>query len=287
MDRVIRVWQLPKSDSNASEDQAQATHALALHTSSVSSVRCLANSTPSRTGRQQLISAGWDGLVGYWDFALSQDSADASDDDETEAPRLKRRRRANGDSTTGGHITKVRPALVMRSHKGQVSRALLDAGSSGKKAYSFGLDDHAVREWDLNMAGAESSTKQSDKSIMDADQLASPNLFVTGNGDRSVTLFDMREENSIISMTLTGHTSSVSAVSAHPTSALLFCSASYDSTVRIWDARSPKQALFAIKSQPNAKASGDAKLLCTAWNGDVIASGGESGEIELMQSKTS
>lgn len=154
-----------------------------------------------------------------------------------------------------------------------------------KKAFSFGLDDHAVREWDLEVGGIESNTKQSDKAIMDADQLASPNLFVTGNADRTVTLFDMREENSIISMTLNGHSSSVSAVSANPDSPFLFCSASYDSTVRIWDARSPKQALFAMKSQSGKGGQAGRKLLATAWNGSIIASGGEDGKLELMQSK--
>lgn len=283
MDRVIRVWQIPQ---DGIDSEGRATHALALHTAAVSSVRSLASSSTSNDSQKKLISAGWDGLVGYWDFLLSQ-SEDASGDEGEEAPRQKRRRRANGDSTTGDKITKVRPALVMRSHQGQVSRALLDVGTDGKKAYSFGLDDHAVREWDLEAAGIETNTKQSDKAIMDADQLASPNLFVTGNGDRTVTLFDMREENSIISMTLTGHTSSVAAVAANPNSPFLFCSASYDSTVRIWDARSPKQALFAMKSQQGKGKEGKngGKLLCTAWDGSIIASGGEDAELELMQSK--
>lgn len=275
------MWQVGKGES---EEESRGTHALALHTAPVSSVRALASASNGNTTQKKLISAGWDGLVGYWDFSISQ-SEDASGDEGEEAPRMKRRRRANGDTTTGDKITKVRPALVMRTHQGQVSRALLDRGTDGKKAYSFGLDDHAVREWDLQSGGVESNTKQSDKAIMDADQLASPNLFVTGNGDRTVTLFDMREENSIISLSLSGHSSSVAAVSANPDSPFLFCSAAYDSTVRIWDARSPKQALFAMKSQ-HAKAGKTAgKLLCTAWDGSMIASGGEDGELELMQSK--
>lgn len=281
MDRVIRVWQVGKGDN---EEESRGTHALALHTSPVSSVRSLASASTTSDTQKKLISAGWDGLVGYWDFSISQ-TEDASGDEGEEAPKTKRRRRANGDSTTGDKITKVRPALVLRSHQGQVSRALLDAGTNGKKAYSFGLDDHAVREWDLEAGGTETSTKQSDKAIMDADQLASPNLLVTGNGDRTVTLFDMREENSIISLSLSGHSSSVAAVSANPNSPFLFCSAAYDSTVRIWDARSPKQALFAMKSQHAKQGKAGGKLLCTAWDGSMIASGGEDGELELMQSK--
>jgi ribosome biogenesis protein YTM1 len=279
---VIRVWQMGKGKSTA---EPRATHALALHTSPVSSVRSLVSTEATSESRKKLISAGWDGLVGYWDFLLSDGDNAESGDEDTETPRLKRRRRANGDSTTGDKITKVRPALVLRGHTGQVSRAILDAGTNGKKAYSFGLDDHAVREWDFESAGMETNTKQSDKAIMDAAQLASPNLLVTGNADRTVTLFDMREENTIISMTLNGHASSVSSVAANPNSPFLFCSASYDSTVRIWDARSPKQALFAMKSKQKKDGNAGGKLLATAWDGSIIASGGEDGEVELMQSK--
>lgn len=116
--------------------------------------------------------------------------------------------------------------------------------------------------------------------------MASPNLLVTGNADRTVCLWDMRESNTIISLTLTGHTSSVSSVAAHPTSPLLLCSASYDSTVRIWDARSPKQALFSIPRQKKKNDNGATeKIVSVAWDGQLVASGGEDGRLELFQSK--
>lgn len=86
-------------------------------------------------------------------------------------------------------------------------------------------------------------------------------------------------------MTLTGHTSSVSAVSAHGTSPLLLCSASYDSTVRIWDARSPKQALFTVARQQSGKGNKSNKIVCAEWDGEIVASGGEDGNLELIQSK--
>ena len=281
MDRVIRVWEVPASD----EGEAINTHALSLHTAAVSSVR----SRETGNGKQrQLLSAGWDGLVAFWEFDPTDRSA-GDGEEETDSPRLKKRRRgANGASTTGDKVTKVRPTLVLPGHTGQVSRAIFSHESNGTTAHSFGLDDHSVRTWDLAAGGVQSGIKQSDKAIMAGTQLASANLLLTGNADRYVCLWDTRESDRVISLTLQGHTASVAAVAAHPTSQLLFSSAGFDGNVKIWDARSPKQALFSVQRQRKqgpVTASLQNKILCMAWNGELIASGGEDGKLELLQSK--
>lgn len=281
MDRIVRIWKT-SNDSHISKN----THALHLHGSSVASVRSAA--TPSTSSNIQLITAGWDGLVGYWDFNDDIDhrlnGADAEGEDDADGPRKRRRRGANGAASAGSDkATRIEPTLVLRGHTGQVSKAVFDRSS--RKAFSFGLDDHSVREWDLDAGGVQIGIKQSDKAIMAAEQLASPNLLVTGNADRTITVFDMRDSASIISLTLTGHASSVAAVSAHPTSPLLLCSGSYDGTVRIWDARSPKQALFSVQRQQPKQGKPSGKIICTAWDGDIVASGGEDGRLDLAQSK--
>ena len=50
--------------------------------------------------------------------------------------------------------------------------------------------------------------------------------------DSNVYLWHRRQEKAI--MTFSGHTRTVNCVSSHPTSSLLFASASDDATVRIW-----------------------------------------------------
>lgn len=282
MDRVVRIFNVPSAEGA----EAANTHALSLHTAPVSSVRSRANS-----GKQkQLISAGWDGLVAFWEFDPSDPSWAGEEEEEADSARTKKRRKgANGASTTGEKVTKVRPTLVLPGHAGQVSRAIFSHDSSaGLVAQSFGLDDHSIRTWDLGAGGTQSGLKQSDKAILAGAQLASANLLLTGNADRTVCLWDTRETERVISLTLTGHTASVAAVAAHPTSQLLFSSAGYDGTVKVWDARSPKQALFSVqrqKKQGPALASAQNKILCMAWNGELIASGGEDGKLELLQSK--
>lgn len=285
MDRTIRLWHIQSEESAA---EAYSTHSLVLHTAPVSSIR---SSHTLQRGQSQLISAGWDGIVGYWEVSLDENKANGEAnqaEQEADLPRKKRRKGVNGTSTVAAKVRHVQPTLVLRGHTGQVSKAVFDHSSASsigsRKAFSFGQDDHTVREWDLDAGGVQVSIKTSDKAMLAAEQLASPNLLATGNSDRTVTIFDMRDGDTIINLTMVGHTSSVSAISAHPTNPLLLCSGSYDGTVKIWDVRSPKQALFSLVGQhKSGKAPG--KVLCTAWNGETVASGGEDAQLALHQSK--
>ena len=106
-------------------------------------------------------------------------------------------------------------------------------------------------------------------------------------------------ETNAISLTLRGHTSQVSSVKAHPTSPLLVVSASFDSTLRIWDARSPKQALFVIQREASSaskevtdekerhllRLKGPEKALCVDWDGELVVSGGEEKTLQLHRAK--
>ena len=66
-------------------------------------------------------------------------------------------------------------------------------------------------------------------------------LVSCGYGDRSVKVWDMEEGESL--MTLDGHTDGVHSVAYSP-NGLLIVSASFDSTARIWCAKSGKCADF-------------------------------------------
>lgn len=126
----------------------------------------------------------------------------------------------------------------------------------------------------------------SDKVHLDLAQLATPSLLLTGSTDRLLSLFDLRTSSlSSISLSLSGHTGPVSSVSAHPTNPLMFCSASYDSTIKVWDARSPKQALFTL-DMPQKEESGEKeKVLCVDWDGERIVAGGEGARVAVWRVK--
>ncbi|GAA5882064.1 hypothetical protein JCM1840_004242, partial [Sporobolomyces johnsonii] len=176
------------------------------------------------------------------------------------------------------------PVSVLRGHTNKVSRAVFDRNDA-TKAYSAGWD-HTVRSWDLSI-GAESSSKTSDKVLLDLAQLAAPNLLATGSTDRLICLWDLRSDAAQnISLTLAGHTAPVSSIAAHPTSSLLFASGSYDSTVRIWDARSAKQALFTLElpeREGAAERKEKEKVLAVDWDGERLVAGGEGAQVVVWR----
>lgn len=85
-----------------------------------------------------------------------------------------------------------------------------------------------------------------------------------------------------VSLTLHGHTGPVSSVSVSPaSSSVLVLSGSYDGTLRLWDARSPKESLFTL-GRPAVEGKGK-KVMCVGWSSDggMIGSGGEDGQVVL------
>lgn len=126
----------------------------------------------------------------------------------------------------------------------------------------------------------------SDKVLLALTQLSSRNLLATGSTDRLVSFFDLRESSQNISLSMAGHTGPVSAVAAHPASPLLVASGSYDATVRIWDARSVKQALFVLPLPPKEVGEGSdpakvgqEKILAVDWDGERLVAGGEGARV--------
>ncbi|KAL9934655.1 hypothetical protein V8E36_006430 [Tilletia maclaganii] len=191
----------------------------------------------------------------------------------------------------------------------KVSRAIFAhepasaAGSSSNasgtwSAYSSGWDG-AVREWDLGV-GRSVSSKSCDKVLLTMDQLrgasATSTILLTGHMDRSSAIWDMRSDVATPSLVLPGtHTGPVSALRTHPTNINLFATGSHDGTLKLWDTRSPRTALFALtrpattpassaskgkKAAASTTATGSGakgKVLAMDWDasGKVLFSGGD------------
>ena len=116
------------------------------------------------------------------------------------------------------------------------------------------------------------------------DETASGSV-VTGHMDRSASIWDMRTDAVHVATHVVGaHTGPVSAVRAHPTAGHLFATASHDATVKMWDARSHKRALFSLTrpAAAAAAAAGD-KVLALDWtpDGQTIVAGGEDRRITV------
>lgn len=175
MDRTARVYEVPlNSDEPDSTPSApKLIYQLPLHDGPVGSVRASGNA---------VLTAGWDGLIGYWRLNDSQ-AAEQQEDVDADRARTKRRK-----TTSEG--LKLTPVHVLQGHTRNVSKAIFDRMDS-KTAYSAGLDA-SVRAWDLE-TGAQKNVRNSDKTLLALDQFASANLLVTGSTDRAVSIWDLRQ----------------------------------------------------------------------------------------------
>jgi ribosome biogenesis protein YTM1 len=123
------------------------------------------------------------------------------------------------------------------------------------------------------------------------DQMAGgSSMLVTSHADRTVCLWDTRDDTSIISLTLpSAHTSFIPFVRAHPTSPHLIATGGHDGQLKIFDIRSPKQALLGVQrdytKQEAAGGKKKEKLLAGDWDGEILAVGGEGCELEVYRGK--
>lgn len=299
VDRATHVYQLPslEPDIAASEGAtAREIYTLMGHTGPISSV------IASRTGKD-IVSASWDSTVNLYVVPESEPDEHQVDAEPTSyLPGQKKRRKLHGDAprnieglTDGdagaaGEGWRRLPDLQFRGHRGRVGAVVWDVNED-LRVWSAGWDG-SVRQWDAE-TGANVLTRQgpADKALLCLDQFQGSGQLATGSMDRTVSLWDTRQAASVIAQSLNVG-SPVPSLQCHPRSSFTLATATYAGNVQIWDVRSPKHALFSVRRQgelgrtetKNGKVLGE-RLLALAWDGEVLAAGGEDGEVGVWKAR--
>ncbi|KAH7908982.1 ribosome biogenesis protein YTM1 [Hygrophoropsis aurantiaca] len=302
--RLTKISLPLSSHSQKATFQSLAT--LHLHTLPLSSI------TADSTGTH-LLTASWDGLVGFWDTQVpdQDDGIPASllGNGEDASSQPKKKRRVAADITGETKLRRKAPLTVFKSHTNRVSKALFGAenGSGNGKAYSCGFDS-TVRTWDVEMGVCVDTITASKKPFLDLALTPDARTALAASTDRTVTIYDLRASSLTTSAGALQHPTTVSCI-ALPTSAHApspsatakaanldadpgianhdatisqnqFVTGAYDGIARVWDLRSMRAAVAVCRVWEGKK-----KILSVDWarggagsgtNG-MVSVGGEGG----------
>ncbi|CDZ97377.1 Microtubule binding protein YTM1 (contains WD40 repeats) [Phaffia rhodozyma] len=309
MDGITRVFSFPSlSTANpsalleGSTLKAKAQLELHHHTSPISSIQSNSPTTESSSsGSSLILTSSWDSTLAIFNLSPLPTAHDPS----VPAPikqsnRESKRRKLDTalieeqeleakEVTEGLEVGqggwRLGPQVVLKGHQARVGRAIW--GREEGRVWSCAWDG-SVRGWDVDLE-MNHLTKQgpSDKICLDMDLMAGTgNVLATSHADRTVSLWDTREESTVISLSFpSAHTSSIPLIRSHPTSSHLLFTAGHDGQIKIWDARSPKQALLGVKRELKEDKKGMEKLLGGDWDGELLGVGGEACELEVYRGK--
>ncbi|WFD01763.1 ribosome biogenesis protein ytm1 [Malassezia obtusa] len=295
MDGTVAVWRCPGTD--AQTYQVLRSAELRHHTAPITNIDVAPEGSPAT-----LVSAGWDGSIAVWDVPRDADFPTVATDEPA-----KKRRGAHGAKRGAAAETIEAPAPTVVF--AQVPASL---GASGAKVLGttpapganarttarlrghqvFGAAwDGCVKLWDLTQ-GRATGEKSSDKVHLCLDVVHGEGAraqVVTGHMDHSVGLYDFRDATKHTALAVAhAHAAPVSAVRTHPRSAHLLATGAYDGRLKVWDVRSPKQALFTLSQPRDASRGTDqerAKVLAVDWahDGQSLVAGGEDCRISRYQ----
>ncbi|KAG7091307.1 hypothetical protein E1B28_010353 [Marasmius oreades] len=234
---------------------------LHLHTAPVTSVA-------SDHSGSHILTSSWDMLIGLWDTSIPTS-------DEVPEPLVAerdRKRRRKLDASENKSKKKA-PKAVLKSHTARVSRVTFGREARPNTVYSCGFDS-TVRLWDVENGVCTQTISASEKPFLDLSLTADGNIVAASSTDRTITLYDVRTNNSSnISSSLGSlpHPATPSSLALGSTPHHLI-SGGYDGVVRMWDLRSTKSAMTSFKTWDGHK-----KVLSVDWKRGLVGVGGEGG----------
>lgn len=243
--------------------------ALAAFTGHLNSVDAVA----VRATGEHALTGSWDNTVRVWDTKVAVSSAGASSNDAQ--PKKKQKSAASGASAVS--FRQLEAEIVLVGHTSFVTGVAFHP--QHEHLVVSGASDRSVRIWDLTTHSC-AQTLTGNRAIT-AISVNADGLVLSAHPDHCVRLWDPRASQageSVVQRTFSSHKEWVSAVAWHPTSASLFASASYDGSVKVWDARA---------SVPlHTLAAHDGKALAVAWRLEdaahvSFASGGEDKQLKF------
>ncbi|CAE6409635.1 unnamed protein product [Rhizoctonia solani] len=237
---------------------------LHLHTAPVASV------TSSPDGKY-LISAGWDGLVGFWSTTIPEQ------DEVPEVEEVLGRRKRRKVNDQPSNAVRKGPAAVLKSHMARVSKAIFDPLDENKRAYSCGWDN-TIRSWDVESGVCINTVTLPDRAHLDLTISRTSTIYVA-SADRSVSVIDFRLDGAHSTTKTLTHPSTPSCLVAHADSPHHLLTGAHDGSLRIWDIRSPRAALAKFEHVVRNKAGSTrrGKVLGVDWAHGLAACAGEVG----------
>ncbi|CAI5438465.1 unnamed protein product [Caenorhabditis angaria] len=225
-------------------------------------VECVAVSSDM----SRAISGSVDQNIKVWNLD-ENDQTTNYEKQEEETKTKKRRKEA---------ITKV-PMVTIGGHRDKVTDI---QWCPWKTSHAFSSSwDHSVVEWDLELAGEISRTK-GPKSFTSLDLNLSTGYMITSCTDAVPRLYDPKSrDGTLVKNSFIGHqTGWVESVRWNPNDSNQFVSVSTDKTAKTWDIRSSKSSLFDIHGHED-------RVLCVAWNDNLIASGSADCTIKVFETR--
>lgn len=212
---------------------------------------------------ERFCSGSWDHSIKLW-----YPNSTPAEEEKSEVKDIEIKKSAKKKAKVTAEVAKKGSIRTLLGHTLCVSSV---AWPTPYNIYS-GSWDHSLRQWDVE-TGIATRVMAGDKVVSSISYSTSVGLLASGHNDKVVRIWDPRSSDAVVKDRLISHKLWVSSVAWHPTSSLLL-TGSHDGTIKVWDARS-RIPLHTLPGQHKGK------VLCVAWDGDRIVSGGADNVINI------